>query len=348
MPRVARLRHDRHMNGTADRIVDDLVRADLLDPALRARAREVVQGGLQPAPDSASAARGLPKLVEVVAYLGGALVLAAATLFLATSWESLTFGSRMAVLAVATAVLLLAGFVAARVPTGARLLDPSYDVRRRLAGSLLSGAALTAALLTGHLVDRALEPTTTRLDWVTLSAGAVALVVAGGGYVRAATAVGVLALMGSLLIVVLTLTGDVADAVAVGTEGDVTGVLVLMTGVLWLVVTDLGVLREQVVARVVGAGVALVGAQVPVIDGHDWLGYLMTAGLVVVGVAMYLGRQAWPYLALSVIGVTLVVPEAVSDWTEGSLGVVGGVLVTGMTLLAASFAGYRLREEAVD
>ena len=127
-----------------------------------------------------------PKLVEVVAYLGGALVLAAATLFLATEWESLTFGARVGVLSVATVVLLVAGFVAARVPVGGRLLDPSYDVRRRLAGSLLSGAALTAAVLTGHLVDRALDRRLTRLDWVVLSAGAVALVVAGVGYVRAA------------------------------------------------------------------------------------------------------------------------------------------------------------------
>jgi len=66
---------------------------------------------------------------------------------------------------------------------------------------------------------------------------------------------------------------------------------------------------------------------------------------VVVAMAVYLARQAWPYLALGVLGVTIVVPEALSDWTGGSLGVVGGVLVTGVTLLLASFAGYRLRSE---
>jgi hypothetical protein len=86
-----------------------------------------------------------------------------------------------------------------------------------------------------------------------------------------------------------------------------------------------------------------------VIDGsHPWLGYLLTLLVVVGGVALYLGKVAWPYLAAAVIGVTLVVPEAVSDWTDGSLGVVGGVLVAGVTLLLASFAGFRLRDEATD
>ena len=58
--------------------------------------------------------------------------------------------------------------------------------------------------------------------------------------------------------------------------------------------------------------------------------------------------MAWPYLAGAVVAVTLVVPEAVSDWTDGSLGAVGGVLVAGVTLLVASFAGYRIRAEATD
>ena len=51
-------------------------------------------------------------------------------------------------------------------------------------------------------------------------------------------------------------------------------------------------------------------------------------------------------LLSAVLGLTLVVPEMVMDWTEGSLGAVGGVLVAGLTLLVASYAGYRLRAEA--
>ncbi len=98
------------------------------------------------------------------------------------------------------------------------------------------------------------------------------------------------------------------------------------------------------VARSLGVILTLVGAQVPAIDGtHAWLGYLLTLAVVVGGVALYLAKLAWPYLAGAVVAVTLVVPEAVSDWTDGSLGAVGGVLLAGVTLLVASFVGYRIR-----
>jgi hypothetical protein len=332
------------MDQIADRVVDALLAERLLEPGSRSRAVEVVGSTLgQPATPPA---RELPKLVEVVAYLGGALVLAAVLLFLAQEWDSLGFGSQVALLAVATVVLGVAGLVSANVPSGAQLLDPAYDVRRRLAGSLLAGAAVTAGSLAGLVVDHADKTTT--FDWETLTGGAVMFAVAAVGYLRAKTAVGVLVLMGSLLAVVVTVSDRLDDVFTDITDGDGSGLLLVATGVVWLVVSELGWFREGVVARVLGVGVVLVGAQVPVIDGtHEGLGYLLTAGCVVAGVAMYLARQSWPYLALAVVGVTLVVPEAISDWTEGSLGIVGGVLVTGVTLLLASFAGYRLRAESV-
>ena len=337
------------MNQSADRVVDALLAERLLEPGARSRAVEVVGGALGHPVDASQAAaptRGLPKLVEVVAYLGGALVLAAVVLFLVQEWDSLGFGSQVAVLGVATAVLVVAGLVSANVPAGAKLLDPAYDVRRRLAGSLLAGGALTAGTLAGLVVDHALGQTS--FDWQTLTIGAVMLVVAAVGYLRSPTAVGVLTVMGALLTIVLTVSDRVDDLFSGLSEGDVSGLLLVATGVVWLVAAELGWFREDVTARVLGVGVVLVGAQVPVLDGTDaWLGYLLTSAAVVVGVAMYLARQSWPYLALAVVGVTLVVPEAISDWTEGSLGVVGGVMVTGVTLLAASFAGYRLRAETV-
>ena len=336
------------MTQTADRVVDALLAEQLLEPGARSQAVEVVGSALGPAttlPVSAPA-RGLPKLVEVVAYLGGALVLAAVVLFLALQWDAFGFGSQVALLAVATLVLGLAGLVCAHVPGGARLLDPAYDGRRRLAGSLLSGAAVTAGSLAGLVVDHA-DPNAS-FDWETLAGGAVMFAVAAAGYLRAKTAVGVLVLMASLLAVVLTVSDRVDDVLTGVTDGDGAGLLLVATGIAWLVVAELGWFREGVVARALGVGVVLVGAQVPVLDGtHDWLGYLLTAACVVAGTAMYLARQSWPYLALAVAGVTLVVPEAISDWTDGSLGVVGGVLVTGMTLLVASFVGYRLRTESL-
>ena len=48
-------------------------------------------------------------------------------------------------------------------------------------------------------------------------------------------------------------------------------------------------------------------------------------------------------LAAGVVATTLVVPEALYDWTGGSLPAAGSLLIAGLTLLAASAIGLRLR-----
>jgi hypothetical protein len=91
----------------------------------------------------------------------------------------------------------------------------------------------------------------------------------------------------------------------------------------------------------------LAGAQMPVLegDGPEWVGYLVTAVAAAAALAMYVRRLAWPYLALGVVAVTLVVPEALFHWTRGSLGSAGVLLVAGLTLLVAALLGLRLRHE---
>jgi hypothetical protein len=64
--------------------------------------------------------------------------------------------------------------------------------------------------------------------------------------------------------------------------------------------------------------------------------------------AMYVRTVAWPYLVIGVLGVTLVVPEAIIDWTGGSLGPAGAVLLAGVTLLGASLAGFRVRKGVTE
>ena len=139
------IRHDHRMTtAPAERVVDALIGAHLVDPSSRAESLSVVAGALDgQAQPSGTGRRALPQLVEVVAYLGGALVLAAGALFLFEQWGELGFGARVAWLAVSTVVLLVAGFVAAQVPAdGPGLREPANDVRRRLAGSLLTFAGL--------------------------------------------------------------------------------------------------------------------------------------------------------------------------------------------------------------
>lgn len=343
----------------ADDVVDALIAAHLVDPVARQESIDVVAGVLA-SPEIASGTpraaqasvqvpvrRNLPQLVEVVAYLGGALVLAAGGLFLLQQWDDLGFGARVALLAVVTVVLAVSGSVSAKVPAGGPSLDDeSQDSRRRLAGALLTGSALAAAFLVGHVVDEVMDTTHQEIYWPAVVGAAAGVLAAALGYRIVRTAVGVVALMGGILTVAGNLLSGIDTA---GTEGDTAGAVFFLIGVVWLALTELRLFREVTIARTLGVGVALVGAQIPAIDGtHAWLGYALTVLVAVVGIAIYLKMVAWPYLAGAVIAVTLVVPEAVSDWTDGSLGAVGGVLVAGVTLLVASFAGYRVRAGAND
>ncbi|MEO5652585.1 MAG: hypothetical protein ABIN79_04615 [Marmoricola sp.] len=334
----------------ASRAVDSLVESELLDASVRDRAVEVVTRALAgPSPIAAdrsgTGTRGLPKLVEVVAYLGGALVLAAGGLFLSEEWGRIGFGTRVTLLGVVAVVLGLSGVLGAR-GLGRDAADQRNDVRRRLSGSLLTGSALTVAFLVGYVLEETLQPTYREVYWPAVAGAAVGVLVAAVGYRLASTAVGVVGLMAGILTVVGTLA-DHGDWL--GSSGDVYGVAFFVVGALWLAATEAGMFRELTIARALGVSVALVGAQIPAVDGtHAWLGYALTVAVAVVGIAIYLPRTAWPYLAGAVVAVTLVVPEALTDWTEGSLGATGGVLVAGITLLLASFAGYRLRAEATD
>jgi len=52
-------------------------------------------------------------------------------------------------------------------------------------------------------------------------------------------------------------------------------------------------------------------------------------------------------LATGILAVVLVVPEALNDWTRGSLGSASALLVAGVALLASAL-GLRLHHEAAD
>ena len=64
------------MRSTADRVVTDLLSAGLVDPTRAAEARTVVRRALDSPDDEVPATRTL--LIELGAYVGGALVLVAA------------------------------------------------------------------------------------------------------------------------------------------------------------------------------------------------------------------------------------------------------------------------------
>lgn len=324
--------------GAAAKVVRALAGEGLLAPGTEDRSLAVVQRALTAEP-SGPQAGGLPKLVEVVAYLGGALVIAAGFLFLMQSWDDLGDVGQVTFLAVVALVLAVAG----AVTLGSRA-RATNDIRRRLSGTLLTGAALASGFAVGVAIEVSTDRSFDELYWPALAGGLVVAAVSAVAYRFSSTAVGLVGMLGGTLTAAINLV-DAVD----GDESVWAGCAFVTVGVVWLLLTELGVFDQQTIARTLGVAVALFGAQVATFSGdQDWVGYLLTALVAAAGVGLYLVRLDWPYLAVAVIAVTLVVPEAVSDWTEGSLGVVGGVLVAGITLLAASFAGYRLRKEASD
>lgn len=285
------------------------------------------------------------RLAELAGYVGGALVVAAAALFIADRWLELTLAERLGLLGVVALLLAAAGVVAAMTRGGLAALRAGHDaVRRHLASVLLTAAAATAAATVMVWIIDVVERRGTESEegpLIGLGGSLTLIVLATGGYLIAPSLVGQFAIALGTAYAVPFLYDSVGDIELVPL-----GLTYLAVGAIWLVMAERGVWRETLPARLVGAVMVLVGAQVPASSETPWVGYLVTVVLAAVAFTLYVARRAWPYLAVGVLGVTLAVPEALMDWTEGSLGTAGVLLVAGVALLGASLFGLRLHKEA--
>jgi MFS family permease len=335
---VERRSHHRH-DDRATTVVNALVAQGLVATASRAAAAQVVENALA-APIAAPAGRR-QRWAELAGYVGGTFVVAAAVLFFVEEWAELTRTVRVGLLT--GTALVLAGVAVALVATaGGRhaVVQPAEAVRRRLAGVLLVGSAAAGGFAAGIWADAWVRPGT----WseVPVMVGLLtALLLTVGGYLIAPTA------FGQVAVAVAATAGVPATLEVVATQEPLQiGLAWLAIGVLWLVLVEQDVWFEPYSARVVGCVLVVLGAQVLIADQWRWIGYLATLLVAAAGFALYVRRRAWPYLAVGVAGLTLVVPEALLDWTEGSLGTAGVLLAAGLTLLGASLVGHRLRSHA--
>jgi hypothetical protein len=334
------------MRKTAERVVTDLVAAGLVERHRAVEAERVVARALEPdgdpsvAPPARQGARTM--LVEIAGYVGSALVLASVALLLGRLWDEFSATLQVAILALIAVVLAGAGVAASRVGGGYDELAAGRDaMRRRLTATLLVGGALAAACAVGQQTTFVVDDASSEAPWLLGGATMLALSVVAYRYAR--SALGLVAVLGAAVVVVVAAAGDRSALL--------TGLALVGVAAVWLAATELtGVMEERVVARALGTGLALVGAQVVVLldDRHENVAYALTAAVAVAGFVLYLRTAAWPYLVAGVLGTTLVVPEAVMGWTDDSLGPAGGVLVAGLTLLGASLAGLRVRREVTD
>jgi hypothetical protein len=323
-----------------ERVVADLVSAGLLEQGRAPAAEQVVRRTLDEVRRSTPAEPGRTRsgLVEVAGYAGSALVVAAVGLFLLEYWDDIPGAVQVGVLVALAGVLAMAGVLLVRLGGGAEGARASRDgARRRLASTLLTLGALAAATAVVRLL--------TLVDLTDASTFAGALVMIGLtalAYRFVPSAVGVCGLAGGLAVAVpsgLELVSLTDDSL-----GLILGYLAV--GALWVLAAEAGWFRERTLARAAGVGFALLGAQLGPLTGEFVNAcYLATFLVAVAGFALYLVVDSWPYLVGGVLALTIVVSETVVDWTEGSIGIAGAVLVTGLTLIGASLVGLRLRHE---
>jgi hypothetical protein len=210
-------------------------------------------------------------LVEVAGYVGGGLMLAGVTLFLAASWNELTQTARSALFAAFALVFVGAAMLAAGGPLRVRrLATGEAPARRRIVGVLFGLAAVPAALAIGTGVD----------SYQGLSGGLVGLAVAAAGLVLLPTVAGMVVTAAMSLFAVLSFGGEVLHASPLGT-----GLLLFALGLAWTGVAMLRVVPSRQLGLAVGAGLALTGAQQLVVtDGAALWGYGLTFAVAVGGV----------------------------------------------------------------
>ncbi len=322
----------------ADRLTAALVAQGLLDPASSDRAAAVIQTELGSRSRDQRPVRG--RLVELAAYLGGVLVASAAALLLIERWSALSDGQQVAAMAGVTGALLvcglLVGSIGTRLPALRRGDEPA---RRVLVAVFLAATAGAAAATAGLQADRV----GARNEVEAFAMFGTFLALALVGYLVMPTVVGQLAIGAAVfpfVVALLDLVGDVTPLRV--------GLVVLPVGLGWLLLAERGVWSQPATARVVGSALTVAGAQVAVlVDGPPatdtaWAGYLLLLLVGAAALTAYLLRPAWPYLAAGVVALTLVVPEALLDWTDDALGPAGALLVAGLTLVAVSLVGFRL------
>ncbi|MBC6445871.1 DUF2157 domain-containing protein [Actinokineospora xionganensis] len=261
------------------------------------------------------------RVAEILGYLGGALMLAGASLLVGTSWEDLTRPGRIAVLALAFTILASAGVLAAH-----GRVSPA---RTRVSGVLLALSAVVGALTAGTIA--------TGHEGVWAAGAAFLLALCGYLYVPSLAGIAVAAISGFALV-----SQVIVDLLAADSRYHAGALIALGLG--WGVSAWAGAVRPAWAGFTVAAGIALLGAQQPLgMSGWEPWAYGLTAGIAVLCFATYPLHRSPVLLAAGVLGVTIAVPEAIWDWTGGTVGGAAIVLIAGAVLLVMGALSLRVR-----
>lgn len=315
-------------------VLDRVVAAGVLTrsqaDAVLAEASGPVTTAATPSAGPARGRRTLSRaLIEIGLYVGTALVVAALAVIVAQAWESLSHGSRVAIVA---AVALATGVAGLLTAHGAAFAT----ARRRLAGVLLGASAAaiggTAALL---LRDVAYVGT------ISLALTVAVVVIAQRAAPSAVTEVGLFAASYVLLQVASeelrpasTYTVDQwgTRIHETSTYDRLLPLGLVAFGLLWaLLVSRHLIHRELALALGLGAG-TLAAMTVAAEPPTRTVGLVTLAGLAALGFWRFLVEGLWPWIAAAVASLTAFVLWV----TGGAQRPAVGILAAGLVMLASS------------
>ncbi len=301
--------------GDLDRAVGHWVAAGII--SVEQGHRILSAESLPPGAEAGAPAAPASSLVtEALAYIGGAITLAAVGWATVDYWADLDTAARLGLLAAVVAMLLGAG---AAVPLRAG------EVARRLRSVLW---VLSVAALSGFAAVLAIDAFAWSDDDAALFASVFALCYAGllwwsfrEPFQHAVALTGVLATAG-------TATGQLP----VGTDA-LAGLAVCGAGAAWLVLSWARAFSQPVLGMVLGAAGAVVG--VIATGESDWGNVLAVVVLVLLALLGVLLRSL-PLLAVAAVGALLALPPMMDRYFEGSTTAALTLVSVGLVMVGAA------------
>lgn len=256
------------------------------------------------------------RLVEILSYLGGALVLGALALIVGLAWDDLGKAAKLAICGGTSLLLLGAAAVVAWPGAGGR------NRRRTLASTLAAVASAGAALTTGVAIE-----TGDLRDLI--APGLVMTAVAVACYVGWRAAPLVCAVFAGGFLAVIGVLAALPDSWRVPV---VIGAGILIYGAAWLVVAGLRLVSELAVAEILGGATTFLGAEIACADDdYAVIGLVLGLGVIAAMFALFWATRHWWYAALGAVSALVIPPTA--------LGVIwGNSLLVGIVLLAIGVA----------
>ena len=260
-----------------------------------------------------------PLVIEALGYLGGVVILIAATLVTVQFWSDIATGVRVTLALVATAALVAGGLALPRRPAG--LGDPVGRLAAVLLALGVAGVAASLALVGNEVLHLAGRDTGLLVAFGAAAAGGTLWWQRPSFPQQAVT---VVALLASGAVLTARFDGD----------SSLPGLAVWVGALAYLLLGWGEVLEPRRAVFLLASVSLLVGAVMTMgSDAGLGLGLLTTVGITALAVFV----RDLPLLGVAAVSAFLVLPTVVNTWFPGSLAAPVALLLLGLVLVGAAF-----------